>query len=165
MKSDSDDETEAKPEETVKDAQVELKRQVKLHGCWLRNDHGCRGQRLLLPGHAQVLCSSRAVATSAFHDLAGGGQKIKVAALKDAAKHLGEFGAPVFKHIFPSKYLDNRVTLSCVPFPSCGQAESIALHCVRTKPVGFESCCVVYFARAGSGSRPVASMLANTNLW
>lgn len=60
----------------------------------------------------QAMVASRELVVGAFNSFANGGRRMKVSAMKEASKSLGEFGAPLFKQIFKEKYLEDRVSLT-----------------------------------------------------
>ena len=53
----------------------------------------------------------REVALEAFQVLSGVDKNIKVADLREAGKSVGEFGAPVFKKLFPERHLQTKTVI------------------------------------------------------
>ena len=54
---------------------------------------------------------AREAALEAFQDLSGGTSSIKVSNLSAAGKSVGEFGAPVFKKLFPERHLQSETSI------------------------------------------------------
>eukprot|EP00873_Tetraselmis_striata_P000688 jgi/Tetstr1/420952/TSEL_012012.t1 len=58
-----------------------------------------------------IIIMGREAAVQAFEDLSGDDGSINVADLREAGKSVGEFGAPVFKKLFPQRHLQTEASI------------------------------------------------------